>query len=184
MFHDIISGRRQGAAATVLRGALGLVEPCYAAAVGWRNRRYDRGAATVHRVGVPVLSVGNLTLGGTGKTPMVRWLAQWFHNRGVRVAVVSRGYGAKAGSANDEALELRRLLPDVPHLENPDRVAAARQSPRWAARRSCWTMVFSTAASPATWTSSCWTPGAVRIRHVFPRGTLASRSPGCRAPTP
>ena len=59
---------------------------------------------------------------------MVRWLAQWFHNRGVRVAVVSRGYGAKVGNANDEALELRRLLPDVPHLENPDRVAAAREA--------------------------------------------------------
>ncbi len=127
-FREIVSGRRRGPVAAVLRGALGLAEPCYAAAVRWRNRRYDRGAATVHRVGVPVLSVGNLTLGGTGKTPMVRWLAQWFHNRGARVAVVSRGYGAKVGNANDEALELRRLLPDVPHLENPDRVAAAREA--------------------------------------------------------
>ena len=83
----------------------------YTAAVRWRNRRYDRGAAAVHRVGVPVVSVGNLTLGGTGKTPLVRWLARWFHERGVRVAVVSRGYGAKAGQPNDEALELRKSLP-------------------------------------------------------------------------
>ena len=79
-------------------------------------------------MGVPVLSVGNLTLGGTGKTPLVRWIARWFHERGVRVAVVSRGYGASGGQPNDEALELRKSLPHVPHLQNPDRVAAARSA--------------------------------------------------------
>ena len=63
-----------------LRGVLRLAECFYAAAVRWRNRRYDRGAAAVHRVGVPVVSVGNLTLGGTGKTPLVEWLAEWFHS--------------------------------------------------------------------------------------------------------
>ncbi len=128
MFRDIVSGRRRGAAAAVVRGAAALVEPFYAAAVRRRNRRYDRRAAAAHSAGVPVVSVGNLTLGGTGKTPMVRWIAQWFHSRGVRVAVVSRGYGSKAGRANDEALELERLLPDVPRLQNPDRVAAAREA--------------------------------------------------------
>jgi len=80
----------------------------------------------VHRAGVPVVSVGNLTLGGTGKTPMVEWLARWFRQRDVAVTIISRGYGAAAGSCNDEALELRRKLPDVPHLQDPDRVAAAR----------------------------------------------------------
>jgi len=94
-------------------------------AVGWRNRRYDRGKAEVRRVGVPVISVGNLTLGGTGKTPMVEWIARWYDGHRVRVTVVSRGYGAEAGSVNDEALELKQKLPGVPHLQNPDRVAAA-----------------------------------------------------------
>jgi tetraacyldisaccharide 4'-kinase len=79
-------------------------------------------------VGVPVVSVGNLTLGGTGKTPLVRWIGRWFQDRGVRVAIVSRGYGATAGRPNDEALELKRSLPQVPHLQNPDRVAAARSA--------------------------------------------------------
>ena len=77
---------------------------------------------------MPVVSVGNITLGGTGKTPLVRWIVQWFRDRGIPVAIVSRGYGAQSGDANDEALELRRLLPDVPHIQNPDRVAAARQA--------------------------------------------------------
>jgi tetraacyldisaccharide 4'-kinase len=125
-FQDIVSGRRCGAGVDLLRGALRVCESFYSMAVQWRNGRYDRGVTAVHRVGVPVVSVGNLTLGGTGKTPMVCWLARWFAERGVRVAVVSRGYGAKAGEANDEARELAESLPDVPHLQNPDRVAAAR----------------------------------------------------------
>ena len=92
----------------------------------WRNRRYDRVPAAVEHASVPVISVGNLTLGGTGKTPMVKWLAQWFSGRGLRVAIVSRGYGAAAGKQNDEALELAQALPNVPHVQNPDRVAGAR----------------------------------------------------------
>jgi tetraacyldisaccharide 4'-kinase len=91
-----------------------------------RNLAYDLGLTKAQRVDVPVLCVGNLTLGGTGKTPMVAWLARWLRKRGVRVTLVSRGYGAEAGSRNDEALELEQLLPDVPHLQNRDRVAAAR----------------------------------------------------------
>lgn len=125
-FRDLVSGRRGGVRAAALRLGLRLAETPYCWAVRWRNWRYDRGAAAVHRVGVPVLSVGNLTLGGTGKTPMVEWLARWFRARGVRVTIVSRGYGAESGSRNDEALELEHKLPDVPHLQNPDRVAAAR----------------------------------------------------------
>jgi len=129
-FRELVSGRRHGAGATALRGVLRVAECFYAAAVRWRNRRYDRGAAVAHRVGVPVVSVGNLTLGGTGKTPLVEWIAGWFRTRGVRVAVVSRGYGAEDGEENDEARELRRLLPDVPHVQDADRVAAAQEAIR------------------------------------------------------
>jgi tetraacyldisaccharide 4'-kinase len=93
--------------------------------MSWRNRRYDTGRAEVVRVQAPVVSVGNLTLGGTGKTPMVEWLARWFRARDVRVTLVSRGYGAQQGARNDEALELEQRLPDVPHLQDADRAAAA-----------------------------------------------------------
>jgi tetraacyldisaccharide 4'-kinase len=127
-FHELVSGRRRGVAAAVARAALRLAEVPYTAAIAWRNRRYDRGTAKVHRTAVPVVSVGNLTLGGTGKTPMVEWLARRFRQQGVRVAILSRGYGAQAGRQNDEALELAQKLPDVPHLQNPDRVAAARMA--------------------------------------------------------
>jgi tetraacyldisaccharide 4'-kinase len=129
-FRELVSGRRRGAGAVALRGVLRVAECFYAAAVRWRNRRYDRGSAVTHRVGVPVVSVGNLTLGGTGKTPLVEWLAEWSCGRGVRAAVVSRGYGAEDGKQNDEARQLRRLLPDVPHVQNPDRVAGAQEAIR------------------------------------------------------
>ena len=109
----------------MLRLVLRLAEVPYTWAVRWRNWQYDRKPAKTHRVDVPVVSVGNLTLGGTGKTPMVEWLARWFRQREIRVTVISRGYGARSGSRNDEALELQQKLPDVPHLQDPDRVAAA-----------------------------------------------------------
>ncbi len=124
-FRDLVSGRRRGLAAAAWRALFSLVEFPYGFAVAWRNRQFDTGRRASHKVGVPVISVGNLTVGGTGKTPMVEWLAKWFRGRGVRVVVISRGYGAQAGSRNDEALELEEKLPDVPHLQNPDRVAAA-----------------------------------------------------------
>jgi tetraacyldisaccharide 4'-kinase len=126
-FRELVSGRRRGLGATLARAGLGVLEWPYAAAIRWRNSRYDRGRAQIVRIEVPVISVGNITLGGTGKTPAVEWLARWFTDQGVRVGLVSRGYGAKPGQVNDEALELARKLPDVPHVLDPNRVRGARQ---------------------------------------------------------
>jgi tetraacyldisaccharide 4'-kinase len=125
-FRDLVSGRRRGPGAALARAGLRLVEAPYAAAMHWRNWRYDRRRAEIVRVEVPVISIGNLTLGGTGKTPCVEWVARWYRARGVRVALVSRGYGAVDRHRNDEALELEQRLPDVPHVQDADRVAAAR----------------------------------------------------------
>jgi tetraacyldisaccharide 4'-kinase len=125
-FRELISGRRRDLAARLWRVALRMIETPYAWEVSRRNRRFDRGNAPIHRAGVPVVSVGNMTLGGTGKTPLVEWIARWFRKRDVRVSIVSRGYGAEDGGRNDEARELEQKLPDVPHVQNPDRVAAAK----------------------------------------------------------
>jgi tetraacyldisaccharide 4'-kinase len=123
-FLRLIRGRTGGPAASLARLGLGLGSGVYGAAVRARNLAFDRGWKQVHRAGVPVISVGNLTLGGTGKTPMVEWLARWYRRRGVRVALISRGYG-HAGGINDEGLVLEENLPDVPHLQDPDRVRLA-----------------------------------------------------------
>ena len=127
-YHDLLSGRRRGLAASVVRAMLRVAEVPYTAAVRWRNQRYDTVADAVRRLNVPVVSVGNLTLGGTGKTPLVRWIAEWLHHRGVRPAIVSRGYGRQLDRPNDEATELNYWLPNTPHLQNPDRVTAAQKA--------------------------------------------------------
>jgi tetraacyldisaccharide 4'-kinase len=67
----------------------------YGAAVHLRRTVYSRGWLTVHRVGRPVIVVGNLTVGGTGKTPLVIWLARRLTEQGLRVGIVSRGYGSR-----------------------------------------------------------------------------------------
>jgi tetraacyldisaccharide 4'-kinase len=125
-FYDLVSGRRKGIVASFLRGFFRIAEIPYTLVVAQRNRGYDSGRIRATRVSVPVISIGNLTMGGTGKTPMVAWLVRWLEERQVNAAIVSRGYGAKDDLPNDEAQELERLLPDTPHFQNPDRIVAAQ----------------------------------------------------------
>lgn len=127
-FREIVSGQRKGLRATAWRLLFRVIETPYSWVVNHRNRRYDTGKSSIHAVEVPVISIGNLTVGGTGKTPMVHWVVRELRKRDLRVAVISRGYGAKGNDSNDEAMEFEQRLPDVPHLENPDRVAAARRA--------------------------------------------------------
>ena len=124
-YRAIITGQERGLAAFCTRAVLRVAEVPYSLAIRYRNRRYDRDPKRVTRVAVPVVSVGNLTLGGTGKTPVVEWIARWFRRHDIRVTILSRGYGAEHGARNDEALELEERLDDVPHLQNPDRVESA-----------------------------------------------------------
>jgi len=74
------------------RGALKLAAGFYGAGVRTRKAMYSLGLKRSYRVPVPVVSVGNITLGGSGKTPMVEWLVESLQELNVPVAVVSRGY--------------------------------------------------------------------------------------------
>jgi tetraacyldisaccharide 4'-kinase len=113
----------------------------FGAGVALRGLLYDHGLLTPARVeGLRVLSVGNLTVGGTGKTPAVAWLAAALAARGARVAVLSRGYGRRerralrvepahsAAEVGDEPLLLARALPGVPVYVGPDRVQLAHRA--------------------------------------------------------
>jgi tetraacyldisaccharide 4'-kinase len=120
----VVRGTAHDPATVLLRRALWLARLPYGVGVWWRNRRFDRGR-DVHRAGVPVLCVGNLTVGGTGKTPCVEYVAKLLRKHDQQVAILSRGYGAEAGR-NDEAMVLEENLPDVPHYQGGDRVDLAR----------------------------------------------------------
>ena len=109
----------------------------FAALSALRRLAYRRGWLRAVSVGVPVIVVGNITAGGSGKTPLVIWLVDWLRARGYRPGVVSRGYGGAArgcvdvtpGSAaaevGDEPL-LIRLKTAAPVVVGRDRAAAAR----------------------------------------------------------
>lgn len=90
--------------------------------VARRNRFWEQhAAARVHR---PVISVGNLSAGGTGKTPVVSWLAARLLKAGHKPAIAMRGYKAGHNRKSDEQLEHESRLPSVPVIADPDRRTA------------------------------------------------------------
>ena len=122
----VISGEANGPAALALRGLLRVAEPFYAGTMSRRNAAYDSGQKPSVRLDRPTISVGNITSGGTGKTPMVRWLAQQLINDGLRPAVLLRGYRATENAGSDEQRMLEQFLGDRATVQaNPDRVAGA-----------------------------------------------------------
>lgn len=121
----------------VLTVLLAPVAGLFWAVAALRRLAYRRGWLASQSVGVPVIVVGNITAGGSGKTPLVIWLVNWLRERGYRPGVVSRGYGGSAQGCvdvgpdsaatqvGDEPLLIRKLA-DVPVVVGRDRVAAAR----------------------------------------------------------
>ncbi len=130
----ILSGANRSTAAAAVRGVLRIGETGYSAMMRLRNHGYARGWFKVHDAGRPVVSVGNLTAGGTGKTPVVYWLAQQLRHLGYQPAILLRGYKQNSRGQSDEAQWLtERLaedaaLPPVGVYANPDRLAGARQA--------------------------------------------------------
>ena len=127
-FRRLVDGRATGLVATLGRTGLSAIEIPYESLIRLRNYGYDHSILTVKKASAPVISVGNLTLGGTGKTPLVAWLAHWFAQHNKKPAIISRGYKAKTGQLSDEAAELKILLPTVPHYANKQRIIAAGEA--------------------------------------------------------
>jgi len=115
----------------------------YGMAARARTSAYRQGWLRQRRLGRPVISVGNLTAGGTGKTPLVRWIVDQLRGHGLRPAILIRGYGRRRGpdaivippkpdrapeprEVGDEAAWLARVLPDVPIGVSADRFRTGR----------------------------------------------------------
>ncbi|MBN2233129.1 MAG: tetraacyldisaccharide 4'-kinase [Deltaproteobacteria bacterium] len=140
-------GRRQADPHGFDRGTTALLRPLaltWRIAVAGRNLPYDLGLRSGRRLPVPVVCVGNLTVGGTGKTPMVEYLVRHFRNRGLVPGILSRGYGRRRprepravgpgrpapgdpSLLGDEATLLHERLPDVPLVLDADRVRGGFQ---------------------------------------------------------
>lgn len=114
------------------------LEALYRLVVQRKRQRFLAGVGEIYRAPVPVLVVGNITVGGTGKTPLILWLIEHCRRRGLRVGVVSRGYGAtppslpwrvradqQAVQAGDEPLLIVQRT-GVPLMIDPDRGRAVR----------------------------------------------------------
>ncbi len=87
--------------------------------VGLRAKAHALHWLPTHIPSAPTIAVGNLTVGGSGKTPIASWIAGYYARQGVRPAVVLRGYGGDEGDVH------RLRVPDAIVVENPDRVAGA-----------------------------------------------------------
>ncbi|HST07857.1 MAG TPA: tetraacyldisaccharide 4'-kinase [Gemmatimonadaceae bacterium] len=117
---EVWSGR--GKRARTIRALLAPAELLYRAVVSTRGKLYDWRVLRADEFSVPVLSVGNLSVGGTGKTPISAWLAQRLIASGVTPAIVLRGYGG------DEILVHQRLNPGIPVIASAERARGIREA--------------------------------------------------------
>ena len=115
-------GDAGGTGGTILSALLVPAEALFRAGAAVRSAAYDRAWLSSSAAAIPVLSVGNLTVGGTGKTPLSAWIVRRLIERGERPALVSRGYG------EDEARLHERWNPDALRVSAPNRVSAVAEA--------------------------------------------------------
>ena len=142
----LISGQQTGAGAALLRLLLGIAAVGYSLVVRLRNFLYSNGWLKAHPVDAAVICVGNITVGGTGKTPLVIWLCKQISTNS-ECAILTRGYKARRASCVmrrakeeqntqyairntqiDEPAMLAESCPQAKVVVNPDRVAGAAEA--------------------------------------------------------
>ena len=120
LLETVWTGR--GKRARTARALLAPAEVLYRAVIAARGKLFDWGAFPAESFSIPILSIGNLSVGGTGKTPVAAWFVRRLSERGVRPGIVLRGYGG------DETIVHERLNAGVPVIEAPDRVRGIREA--------------------------------------------------------
>ena len=161
----------EGFGARVARGALLPAELLFEAVTIARSSLYASGMLPTFPTAVPALSIGNLTVGGTGKTPLAAHVAARMRTLGATPAIVLRGYG------EDEPLVHRIVNPDIPVVVSPDRIAGSRD----AARLGCDVVVLDDAfqhrrarrvADVVVVSADAWQE---KRRHLLPVGPWRER---------
>jgi len=133
-YRKLISGQKHGPATVILCLFLRSAAWLYSIVIGLRNFLYSKKWLKIHSADVPVISVGNITVGGTGKTPLVIWLYNKITSN-YKCAILTRGYKThtekRASSIEhrvsriDEPAILNESCPDAKVIVNPNRVAGA-----------------------------------------------------------
>ena len=141
----------------VLRAGAAILARLYGLGAGLRRTLYARGLLRTKKLPAPVVSVGNLTVGGAGKTPVVACLARLWRDRGKRVAILSRGYGGQSRGVT--------CISDGQHTytyKNPPEVG---EEPYWLAR---------TLPGVAVYTGACRYAAGVAAWEESPTGPLSA----------
>ncbi|NRA97475.1 MAG: tetraacyldisaccharide 4'-kinase, partial [Planctomycetes bacterium] len=126
MIDAFLRGEAGGPLAGLLRVPLIPAALLFGGVAAMRASLYGRGVLKRDRLPIPVVSVGNLTVGGTGKTPFVRTLVRRLMADGHRPLILGRGYGARvAGELDEEGASLQRDFPDARVVQSPNRFRAA-----------------------------------------------------------
>lgn len=127
-FRNLVSGTDKGFIKTLFRLTLRILSFANRLAIFLRNLAYNKGIIKTHKAGVPVISIGNITTGGTGKTPLVIWLCNMLKDKSIPCAVLTRGYKAQDAEITDEPAILARSCPETRVVVNPDRVSGAAKA--------------------------------------------------------
>ncbi len=139
-FRKLISCQSGGISAALLRFLLTVAEIGYSIVIGLRNFLYSKGWLKAHQANAKVISVGNITTGGTGKTPLVIWLCNHiisnfkFQISNSECAILTRGYKVtknsklKTQNYEDEPAILAESCPEAQVIVNPDRIAGAAEA--------------------------------------------------------
>jgi tetraacyldisaccharide 4'-kinase len=136
-YRKLISGQTKGLAAATLRIMLRIAAVGYGLIIEFRNLLYNKGFLKSHRTRAIVISIGNITTGGTGKTPLVAWICNYL-TQNYKCAILTRGYKTHTNQRNtkyeirdtsiDEPEILRQNCPQADVIVNPDRIAGAAEA--------------------------------------------------------
>ena len=108
--------------AKLARAGLAPLSALWRLGIGARNTAFERGWLDVHDLPLPAVAIGNLTVGGSGKTPIAGWVARHYVSRGLKPGILLRGYG------RDEVLVHEHNVPEAIVVADPDRVAGAERA--------------------------------------------------------
>jgi tetraacyldisaccharide 4'-kinase len=125
-YRNLISGRSAGLPVAISRFFMGVAATGYSVVVGLRNFLYSKRWLEIRTANVPVISIGNITAGGTGKTPLVIWLCKFLQNKNIPCAILTRGY--KARGTTDEPAVIAESCPQAKVIINPNRAEAANEA--------------------------------------------------------